>query len=423
MIENWKTYKLSEVFDIIGGGTPKTTISEYWGGEIPWLSVVDFNNDQRKVDSTEKSITRLGLDKSSTKILTKGQIIISARGTVGQLAQVSRDMAFNQSCYGLDTKEGIGINNYGYYLLKHSVQNIKSNSHGSVFDTITKSTFENIEISLPPLSEQKAIASILSALDDKIELNLAMNKTLEEMAMALYKHWFVDFGPFQDGEFVDSELGLIPEGWEVKRLDEIADVGSSKRIFSKEYIEEGIPFFRGKEIIQLSKGSSISTELFISTEKYDSIKSKFGVPVKNDILVSSVGTIGVAWLVENNDPFYFKDGNLTWLKNYSDKINGPFLHQWIVSKETQNQIKSSTIGSTQQALTISALRTLRIALPKGKSSIMDDISKKLTEWNELRLLNKNEINTLTTLRDTLLPKLISGEVRIKDIENQVAQAL
>jgi type I restriction enzyme S subunit len=145
--------------------------------------------------------------------------------------------------------------------------------------------------------------------------------------------------------------------------------------------------------------------------------------VKNDILVSSVGTIGVAWLVENNDPFYFKDGNLTWLKNYSDKINGPFLHQWIVSKETQNQIKSSTIGSTQQALTISALRTLRIALPKGKSSIMDDISKKLTEWNELRLLNKNEINTLTTLRDTLLPKLISGEVRIKDIENQVAQAL
>jgi type I restriction enzyme S subunit len=250
-----------------------------------------------------------------------------------------------------------------------------------------------------------------------------MNKTLEEMAMALYTHWFVDFGPFQEGAFVDSELGLIPEGWEVNELAEVADIGSSKRIFSKEYIEEGIPFFRGKEIIQLSKGSSISTELFISQERYDFIKSKFGIPVKNDILVSSVGTIGVAWLVENDDPFYFKDGNLTWMKNYSDKINGPFLHQWLVSKETQNQIKSSTIGSTQQALTISALRTLKITLPKGESSIIDNISKQLIEWNELRLLNKNEIETLTTLRDTLLPKLISGEVRVKDMENQVAEAL
>lgn len=116
MSENWKTYKLSDVFEIIGGGTPKTTVNEYWNGNIPWLSVVDFNNDQRTVLYTEKTITELGLQKSSTNLLKKGQLIISARGTVGQIAQLGRDMTFNQSCYGLTGKDSLLVNDYGYYL-------------------------------------------------------------------------------------------------------------------------------------------------------------------------------------------------------------------------------------------------------------------------------------------------------------------
>lgn len=107
--------------NVIGGGTPKTKIPEYWGGEIPWLSVVDFGNDQKKVHQTEKTITEQGLKNSSTKILKKGQIIISARGTVGELAVVGKDMAFNQSCYGLDAIESICINDFLYYLMKHKV--------------------------------------------------------------------------------------------------------------------------------------------------------------------------------------------------------------------------------------------------------------------------------------------------------------
>src|SRR5690606_18271288 len=127
----------------------------------------------------------------------------------------------NQSCYGLSGKENLIINDFGYYLLKSSITNIQANSHGSVFDTITRNTFDNIEAFIPEIQEQKSIASILSALDDKIEVNLQMNKTLEEMASALYKHWFVDFGPFREGKFVESELGMIPEGWEVKELKDL----------------------------------------------------------------------------------------------------------------------------------------------------------------------------------------------------------
>ena len=136
----WKTYKLSEIAQMIGGGTPKTTVEEYWNGNIPWLSVVDFSKSGKTVYRTEKTITEKGLKESSTKILNKGQLIISARGTVGELAMLGRDMAFNQSCYGLTaTKET--TNEFLYYLVKDSVGKIKQNTHGAVFDTITKQTF------------------------------------------------------------------------------------------------------------------------------------------------------------------------------------------------------------------------------------------------------------------------------------------
>ena len=172
-------YKLSEVMDIISGGTPKTNRSEYWNGNIPWLSVKDFNNDYRYVYKTEKTITQAGLDNSSTKMLKRNDSIISARGTVGEIAMIPFPMAFNQSCYGLRAKESLVDAEYLYYLIKHNVVILKKNTHGSVFDTITRDTFNSIEVELPSLREQKAVASILRNFDDKIEENNEINKNLE----------------------------------------------------------------------------------------------------------------------------------------------------------------------------------------------------------------------------------------------------
>ena len=172
-------YKLSEIMDIIGGGTPKTSKPEYWNGDIPWLSVKDFNNDYRYVYETEKTITQAGFDNSSTKLLKRNDSIISARGTVGEMAMIPYPMAFNQSCYGLRAKEGFVDEEYLYYLIKHNVVVLKKNTHGSVFDTITRDTFDGIEVELPSLVEQKVVASILRDLDDKIEVNNEINKNLE----------------------------------------------------------------------------------------------------------------------------------------------------------------------------------------------------------------------------------------------------
>ncbi len=395
---NWKTYKLSDIAQMIGGGTPKTTVDEYWNGNIPWLSVVDFGKSTKIVYTTEKTITEKGLQESSTKILKKGQLIISARGTVGELAMLGKDMAFNQSCYGLNaTKET--TNEFLYYLVKYNIGKIKQNTHGAVFDTITKQTFENIEVTIPSsIEEQTQIAEILSSLDDKIELNLQMNQTLEAIAQALFKEWCC----------VEDEI--IPEGWEWKKISDIADVCSSKRIFRDEYISNGVPFYRGKEVTQLSNGEAISTELFISGTRYSEIKEKFGVPQIGDILITSVGTIGSIWLVDNDAPFYFKDGNVTWIKGYKTAIKGEFIYQWLQTKEAKEQINSVSIGSTQQALTISALRELNILIPSNEVIIRT--CTQLEKINAKRISNTLQIRTLTETRDALLPKLMSGQIAL-----------
>ena len=171
-------YKLSEIMEIIGGGTPKTSNPNYWNGDIPWLSVKDFGNGYKYVYKTEKNITELGLANSSTKLLQRGDIIISARGTVGEIAMIPYSMAFNQSCYGLRARKQIVEDNFLYYLIKNCVRIFKKNTHGSVFDTITKDTFESIQVDIPILEVQEKIASLLSALDNKIELNIKINNNL-----------------------------------------------------------------------------------------------------------------------------------------------------------------------------------------------------------------------------------------------------
>ena len=171
-------YKLSEIMYLIGGGTPKTGVAEYWGGNIPWLSVKDFNNDYRYVYETEKTITQEGLNNSSTKLLEHDDSIISARGTVGEMAMIPFPMAFNQSCYGLRAKKEIVDPTFLYYLVKHNVYVLQKNTHGSVFDTITRDTFSGIDVDIPEMNVQLKIAGILEIIDDKIELNSIINNNL-----------------------------------------------------------------------------------------------------------------------------------------------------------------------------------------------------------------------------------------------------
>lgn len=271
----WKEYKLGEIIKIVGGGTPKTSECRYWNGNIPWLSVVDFNNDRKYVYETEKHISIEGLNNSSTKILSKGDIIISARGTVGAMAMLGKDMAFNQSCYGIQPTKLVD-RDYLYYLLFSSVQELKHNSHGGVFDTITRDTFDTIEILLPPLSEQKRIASILGSLDDKIDLLHRENETLEAMAETLFRKWFIEDAK---DELSETILGDVVE---------TTSGGTPSRKNEKYYQNGTIDWVKSKE---LNGTFLLETEEKITEDAVANSSAKF-IPA-NSVLIAMYGaTVG-----------------------------------------------------------------------------------------------------------------------------------
>ena len=179
------------------------------------------------------------------------------------------------------------------------------------------------------------------------------------------------------------------EEWKTYKIGSLCSISSSKRIFAKEYQSSGIPFYRGKEVIEKQKGETVSTELYISKSRYDEIKNKFGVPEEGDMLLTSVGTLGIPYVVKN-ETFYFKDGNLTWFSNFKG-INSKFLYYWFLSPMAKNAIDAKAIGSTQKALTIDALSKFEIDIPNIETqekivSILSSLDSKI-ELN--RRINDN----------------------------------
>lgn len=391
---------LSDLVDVIGGGTPKTTEESYWNGSIPWLSVKDFCGDKKYVYNTEKSITVEGLNNSSTKLLHKDNIIISARGTVGELAMIPYDMAFNQSCFGLIPK-GNNDPHFVYYLLKDKVRSLKSQTQGSVFDTITKATFDRIECADYSEEDQRRIASILSSLDRKIELNNKINADLEEMAQAVFKNWFVDFEPFKDGKFVDSELGMIPEGWKVGRLTEIASYmnGLAMQKFPPENNEDSLPVLKIKELGQGFCGTDSDR---CSCNIKDECKIHNG-----DVIFSWSGTLLVdVWC-----------GGDCGLNQHLFKVTSKDYPKWFYYYWTKHHLQEFIHIAKDKAVTMGHIK--RGHLEEAMVAIPDNDSMEkahelfepiLSKMISLRL----ESSRLSLLRDTLLPRLMSGEIEVPE---------
>ena len=152
--------------------------------------------------------------------------------------------------------------------------------------------------------------------------------------------------------------------WKKVKLGDCCEITSSKRIFLSDYVPVGIPFYRSKEIAEMQKGESISDPLFISNDKYEEIKCKFGIPHKGDLLLTAIGaTLGIPFVIKNNLPFYFKDGNLIWFKNFNDLLDSSFLYTWMCSSFGYQSMQNIAIGSAQKALTISALKDLSLIVP------------------------------------------------------------
>lgn len=379
----WEKHRLGDVIELIGGGTPKTSVPEYWNGGIPWLSVKDFNNDNRYVYETEKSITQLGLEHSSTKMLQKDDIIISARGTVGEMAMIPFPMAFNQSCYGVRGRNGLD-QTFLYYLIKNCISKLKKITHGSVFDTITRDTFDNITVSVPDKGTQNKIASMLSQYDDKIELNERINKNLEEQAQAIYSKMFIE---------------EANPNWPTGKLSDIANITMGQSPKGDTYNEHGIGtvFFQGRAEFGFR---------FPQRRLYTTDPKRMAQV--NDVLLSvraPVGDLNVAFepccIGRGLSAIHSKDNHQSFvlytvfsLRHKLDMFNG----------------EGTVFGSINR----DSLNSMEIILPPME--VVDQFENTVSPMDFTIRNNFKEISQLEKIRDNLLPLLLSGELDVSEIE-------
>lgn len=408
MPNNWKTYRIEEICtNITSGGTPNTRKLEYYNGNIPWLKTQEVNFN--RIYNTDVKITEDGLKNSSAKIIPKDSVIIAMYGaTAGRLAINKIPLCTNQACCNLTINNTKADFQFIYYNLLSRFDRIADMAVGGAQQNLNAGMIKNLEVQLPLLQEQKSIASILSAIDDKIENNLAINKTLEEMAMALYKHWFVDFGPFQDGEFVESELGRIPKGWEVKKIKDFGEVVCGKTPSKKDddnYSDIGYPFIK---IPDMHNNIWVTNTIEKISEKGNRTQIKKLLPI-GSINVSCIATVGLVSI--NCFPSHTNQQINSIIP--SEVFYRNYLYLSMLSlKETF--LNEASGGSATLNMNTSTFANVKLLKPNNTSLLeFDSLAFDLFENVKN---NQLENQTLTQLRDTLLPKLISGEVRLKEFQ-------
>jgi len=415
MTEDWKTYKLSELVTLLGDGihgTPK--YSDH--GEYYFINGNNLVDGKILIKPDTKRVSKDEYLKHKRE-LNDRTLLVSINGTIGRTAYYNEEkvMLGKSACY-FNIKEGVEKRYIKQVISsKYFIDYLESNYTGSVIKNVSLKSMRELPINLPPLPEQRAIASILSSLDDKIELNLQMNKTLEEMAKALYKHWFVDFGPFQNGKFVDSELGMIPEGWEVKRLEQlVSKLGDGIHGTPKYTIDGEYYFINGNNIINGRIYIKNDTKR-VSKEEFEKHKRELN---NRTILVSINGTIGNIGVYGGEKIML---GKSACYFNVKEDISMGFIKQVLSSNYFTNYLEASFTGSVIKNVSLKSMREFPIIIPpfSEQSRFKDITDSMVLMQNELHI----ETQTLTTLRDTLLPKLISGEVRVMDVEKLVHESL
>ena len=401
-----KLYKkhISDLGKIVTGKTPKTSIPENYGGTMPFLTPSD-DLSGKKAPQTIKNLTEKGLQEVKNCLLPPRSICVSCIGSdLGKVVITNEFTVTNQQFNSIIPNEENDAD-FIYYLMTVIGKQLNFLSKTSTaVPIINKSTFSDFEIDVPSISDQKKIADVLSSLDDKIEVNRRINENLEQQAQALFKSWFVDFEPFKDQPFVESELGMIPQGWRVENLSSIADYinGLAMQKFRPIDGERGLPVLKIKELGQgcVDNNSELCSPSLIG-EKY--------IIDDGDIIFSWSGTLMVkVWC-----------GGKCGLNQHLFVVIPKDNPKWFVYQWTNYHLDNFIRIAKDKAVTMGHIK--RGELDKAMVLVPDEDNMQRIDdlmspiFNQVISLEQ-ESRRLAELRDTLLPRLMSGELKVKDTD-------
>lgn len=411
----WKHYKMDELIEEISMGPFGSDVKKefYVDNGVPILNGSNLQGFKLQEDSF-CYLTKEKADSLKKCNAHRGDIIVTHRGTLGQIVYVPVDSKYDryvisQSQFRFRCKADLVDVQYlvYYFHTREGQYKILANASQVGVPALARatSTFRLIDIKLPPLDDQRRIASILSSLDRKIELNNKINADLEEMAQAIFKNWFVDFEPFKDGKFVDSELGMIPEGWKVGCLGDMGAVvcGKTPSKSNSNYYGGDIPFIK---IPDMHGNVFVESSEDRLTELGSLSQIKKLIPPYS-LMVSCIATVGLVSI--NTKPSHTNQQINTVIPHNKSALF--YLYQYIKNNEEllKNMGRGGTTTLNVNTRSFSNIRLLipsEIALEQFHR-VVEGLFKKIE-------LNLHESRTLSTLRDTLLPRLMSGELEVPE---------
>jgi len=381
--EDWEVRKLGDVAEVVGGGTPSTKNKEYWNGKFSWLTPKDLSNyNSVYISKGERSISEKGLKNSSAKLIPKGSVLLTSRAPVGYLAIAKNELTTNQGFRSLIPINKETISEFLYYLLKSKIAYLKSQAYGSTFGEISGTSVKNLEFAFPSLPEQFAIAHILSTLDEKIELLQRQNKTLEEIGQAIFKKWFTEEG-----------------GEKIKNIQDILVFEKGVEPGSKCYeaikTEKNVKFIRVGDINSPGKANTYIPLNLVNDKLCD----------ERDILLSLDATLGIVRIGMKGA----HSGGVRKVYSKDGKFSKGLIYFLLKSDYVQETIRTYAHGTTILHAG-NSLNYMEIIIPKVEKLLKLNISLEII-FNKL-IINLKQIQTLSQVRDSLLPKLMSGKIRV-----------
>lgn len=345
----------------------------------------------------------------NSPLVEREGIIIGRKGSVGTVYYSPTPFFCIDTAYYVLPSEDYNLK-YLYYRLKSlGLENLNEDS---AVPGLNRETAYTQHFLLPPHNEQKAIADTLSCLDDKIELNNRINKKLEEMAQAIFKSWFVDFEPFQDGEFEDSELGRIPKEWRVVKVEDI-DIKISDYVANGSFasLKQNVKLYEEEEYAYFIRNVDLKSKVFrkyVDEHSYNFLSNTklFG----NEVIISNVGDVGSVHLCPALSKPMTLGNNMIMIKSENSVYYNYFMYILFKHSYGKDLIQSITGGSAQPKFNKTDFRNLKIIMPTD--DYLYQYNKIVGKLLQKRDHNNQEIKILSAIRDTLLPKLMSGEMRV-----------